>query len=129
MKETELRIGNYVNDGDGYQNIVESISEDIITIRSGVTSVVYFREPINELYPIPITEEWLQMLGFDKYETDKSVNYNKDGFRFTYTHSGKFKGKVFFNIFNVLTTDKVQYIHQLQNLYFALIGEELNKTK
>jgi hypothetical protein len=83
----------------------------------------------NEAYyrPIPLTEEWLLKFGF----VAKSIDYN-----FTL-------GNIeIASAIRVLSTNerrnfyldceipewmkiKIEYVHQLQNLYFALTGEEL----
>ena len=78
---------------------------------------------INDCQPIPLTEEWLLKFGF----VDKN-----------YTLELKAKRKtIVFNWFSkVVSTGKrsgyysrkyrhIKYVHQLQNLYFALTGEEL----
>ena len=96
MEEKELRIGNYVN-----------IEGEI------------FKVDLQELYynsslmnPIPLTEEWLIKLGFEKaYET-------------CYQYKDFILNDKFI-MMDIDITIQLKYVHQLQNLYFALIGEEL----
>lgn len=74
--------------------------------------------------PIPITEEWLLKMGF----IEDSVQYeDQEDFYF-------FKKDVFYIDGNSLqpydagfpiANYKIEHVHQLQNLYFALTGEEL----
>ena len=79
-------------------------------------------EDKNTLSPIPLTEEWLIKFGF-------ASNEYKDEFYKSYIHLDcEYTDH---NTFNVafkglkLSID-VKYVHQLQNLFFALCGEELN---
>lgn len=121
MKANELRIGNDINIGgstiDTYQtfkptkvtiNILKAIIEENIDRPDAILSM---------FQPIPLTEEWLVKLGF-KFNSDSNV-YSIDNF-FIYTEA---YNKI------IITYDclmrSVEYVHQLQNLYFALTGEEL----
>jgi hypothetical protein len=84
---------------------------------------------IEHLHPLPLTEEWLFKFGF--YETTKEhyvsglYTINKpDGF---YINK---ETMCYCDIDYEGTTHdriKIQYVHQLQNLYFALTGEELTE--
>ena len=123
MKASELRIGNFGIDRDGRICIVEelSINEEprIVAISGGLTSL-----PVT---PILLTEEWLLKLGFEinKHEIN---SYKKEinSFFFCiniisgtcYINDGDgYEGADILN--------KCKHVHQLQNLYFALTGEEL----
>lgn len=67
--------------------------------------------------PIPITENWLKKLGFEKRGADGKYR-NKEDIAF------EFKD-------NILSYDvaKCKYVHELQNLYFALYHNELELVK
>jgi hypothetical protein len=74
-----------------------------------------------EIDGVPITEEWLLKLGFNSIDSDPDILY--------YT-----KNNVALNAFGdhskiwlryVSNTIEIKSVHQLQNLYFALTGEEL----
>ena len=66
--------------------------------------------------PIPLTPEWLERLGF--------VNERRD----TYC-IGAFEiwiqGKQLFYYESLPNSPEIKYVHQLQNLFFALTGKEL----
>ncbi len=67
--------------------------------------------------PITLTEEWLLKFGFEK----RSIIQEND----SYYLNGEIvwvtkKGFRYFQNRNI-----IQHVHQLQNLYFALTGEEL----
>lgn len=108
MKANELRIGN----------LIESRTCHHVIVNWGTLRAISNGERTYK--PIPLTEEWLVKLKFNKDFT----GWQNKGIRL-----------YFDDILNsiVLDTDgcdylnqvKIQYVHQLQNLYFALTGEEL----
>ena len=112
MKANELRIGNwyYTNNGKPDQIDGHGISQ----FQDGEV----FDEVNDFIKPIPLTEEWLFKFGFvvtdglfgNKYR--KSIDF--------YTMKDKSIGFVFDDY--CIT---IKYLHQLQNLYFALTGQEL----
>ena len=108
MKANELRLGNYVNDRLGL-------------IELGVNGRIEFSDVYN---PIPLTEEWLLKFGFEYSPDDENSWYNlKYGnFNFASDYSVEFK-QVF--IYLNKTDIICNYVHQLQNLYFALTNKEL----
>jgi hypothetical protein len=123
MKRTELRIGNLV-EGNGKIHEVSSIyADDIIRLfnKDKIASIGCFS--LKVINPIPITEEWLFKLGLD-YTSEKDYYY------ITFTIKGLFfqsstspDGFVYDRLLE--TAVFIKYVHQLQNLYFALTGEEL----
>jgi len=112
LKASELRIGNW-HLGDG--NPLQIDAFDIKDLSD---------DPQDDFYqPIPLTEEWLLKFGFDKLPFDRtSLEYKKDIYRLIGSEDKWFCLAVM-NF--VHTKVRVQYVHQLQNLYFALTGEEL----
>lgn len=138
MKAEELRIGNFFKyesfeNGGIYQ--VEQICKDsegfkgyYIKFRneSFATSLEEDEEEdgYKMIQPIPLTEEWLLRFGFEKL-TEKG-----SGFKSTsYTYTGKVALIVHFDgvrlSVNFWQGNEKKYVHQLQNLYFALVGSEL----
>lgn len=131
MKVSELRIGNLVN-RLGVQTIIKSIQIDsdglgfVSTPLSGAIT-------INQIEPIPLTEEWLLKAGFEVgnkvYINAYSMNILNTDFYLRPSYNGGFYWG--FNISNekidceLNNVKAIQYVHQLQNLYFALTGEEL----
>lgn len=100
ISDNELRLGNLIMDKNGRETLVRSLP-------------LHF----GRLYPIPITEEWLLKFGFEFFD---SGLYRK----------GDFYLPIKFNDYTVLKWKvfeiaPVKYIHQLQNLFFAITGEEL----
>lgn len=75
--------------------------------------------PIALMQPIPLTEEWLLKFGFNK---NKLGFYSKG--RFSYHH--EYGWKILENwVKGWVGVAELKYVHQLQNLYFALTGKEL----
>lgn len=102
MKASELRIGNYIGILDpGIET--ECTAEHIKFIADGDAT---YR-------PIPLTEKWLKRIDWRGYEY---LYFNS---HFCLDDSGHlyYRGDY--------TGINVNYVHQLQNLYFALTHEEL----
>lgn len=107
MKATELRFGVWVTDtyanGERY--------ETQVTIKQ--------LEYPHNCEGIPLSEEWLLKSGFEQY----TPSYFQRG---DISVDGSFRDYVLVIIGNAESFKiKIKYVHQLQNLYFALIGEEL----
>ena len=128
MKAQELRVGNYYNHNTQGDDAVDVISgQDILDLQD---------DPLDDFFqPIPLTEEWLLKFGFESYA--KHVNY----IELSIKHIEPSKHimvrvglqRNYFTVFNHSECDSIdiqfitsiQHVHQLQNLYFALTGEEL----
>lgn len=107
MNANELRIGNWVHWGKDYQIDVDDISNHAWN---------------DVLQPIPLTEEWLLNFGFKKIKTWLGDAYENENGDIAYLN-----GQIYI-ISEDVKVDTPKYVHQLQNLYFALTGEELNET-
>ena len=72
---------------------------------------------IENIKPIQLTEEWLLKFGFEK---DNELNFVKFSFKvhFWSNYNSYMYGWIGGNI-------EIKYVHQLQNIYFALTGQEL----
>lgn len=120
LKANELRIGNYLNGKQGHVIITEIRENNIVKIHDN-TSSFYVGDCLK---PIPLTEEWLLKFGFER--TDQEDNSNDDWIWLFYQ-----KDKIYIDGSDLTIETasgiviKIEYVHQLQNLYFALTGEEL----
>jgi hypothetical protein len=117
--KAELRIGNWVYPFDDI-NLVDSknILRDCIQVQPKDF------ENTTHLEPIPLTEEWLERFGFENRNRD----YFKGSFCVQYADRIFDHNNIFFFGYNGNSIE-IKYVHQLQNLYFALTGEELNQNK
>lgn len=131
MRQTELRLGNYVE--IGINEKLESVFSTIEEL-SNNTNVVLTKDknilrvfPIDVIKPIEITEEWLVKLGFEKalYEKNFPLYYDRNNTG----HFDAISVSVYDNFSRVKIVDKtvrtVKYVHELQNLYFAITQTEL----
>ena len=113
MKITELRIGNLVLDSTKHVHRIERLDE---------------KWDFGDRFPINLSEEYLIKFGFKKI----GYRFEKDNFRlypqaegyyeFLKLHiycDGEFDEHLYILICNIT------FVHQLQNLYFTLCGEEL----
>lgn len=125
MKANELRIGNYLYNGQGYV-VVDEIYLNEIKVTILEDSPAMFEEC--EIQPIPLTEEWLEKFGFRKIA---DYSFCLDEFLTLEVEDGDYENLCLdVYIENATTVHPVyitclSYTHQLQNLYFALKGEEL----
>ena len=120
MKANELRIGNLISDINGNLCLVKTIREDLIIAK--YYSVGYCIGDEEQFNKVELTEELLLKFGFE--EKSKSKNFYLGNFRFHISKPANYDGFIFCDGYDVIT-DRIKYVHQLQNLYFALIGEEL----
>jgi hypothetical protein len=119
MKANELRIGNWFKSVK-FEVPVQCELSDLheLCVRS---DGAYNDPPIDEMFePIPLTEEWLLKFGFVKI----GEYWYKERF-FIEMLFGRLNLRITINNAESAYASSVQYVHQLQNLYFALTGNEL----
>ena len=124
MKVTELRINNWVQ-FKHTETPVRVILGDFVMARE------YKDERLDDYEPIPLTEEWLVKFGFEKKQNKFDNRWdNEYGFEIE-VQGDKYAYCVWDESAPHLTTflGHCKYVHQLQNLYFALTGEELTLNK
>lgn len=129
----DLRIGNYINANGlkGHFTVFAIAQASCDFIVDGMLCESYEKN----LQPIPITPEWLIKLGFTQH-------HNALGAGFTRRHQdGEFDHKDNENVI-ILCEDigytfdyemggiewcqcSVEYVHQLQNHFYLMTGEEL----
>lgn len=122
MKVNELRIGSIVADDLGTARVVESIEFDPLNLEYTIWFCDNNQSCLDALQAIPLTKQWLLKFGFE-VDGDNSYWLRKKD-RFTdLGYSYNIKNNIF--EFNECELIDFKYVHQLQNLYFALTGEEL----
>lgn len=127
VKRTELRIGNFIaqykypddHKCKYYPGAVTFIGDHIGLIYDDGDEAKVTEDFIEG---IPITEEWLLKLGF---EADTNIFaqgvYNSP----TLGHYIDYDAGIFTYRYYSTSLRDIQSIHQLQNCYFSLTGEEL----
>lgn len=124
MNVNELRRLNLVN-YQGVVKIVNSISISMVGLsyRMNIDEFEYANIPIKNIKPIPLTEEILLKCGFE-YDTLDWLYLRRKRFNFCTDRSVNM-GVVYVNINGCDLGLELEYLHQLQNLYFALTQKEL----
>lgn len=133
MKANELRIGNWVQypnynkDGTVKYFKIRDIytDDDKISLTDGRIQLP--SSNLKYIKPVPLTEEWLLKFRFVKSSNKlmflpmpkikAELHYEKHNYGNVITIQSDF---------GMLIPDDIKYVHQLQNLYLALTGEELN---
>lgn len=118
MKNTELRIGNL---------ICSNVTDVVFKVGKISKNKVNGHLTFDEVQPIPLTAEWLVGFGFEKMINPNGTPswiYVKNGDAWIYE---TFKDHDFFirSHFFSRMVRSICFVHTLQNLYFALTGEEL----
>jgi hypothetical protein len=105
INPNELRIGSYVKKGEAIYKIEWG---------SQIDNSDYF-------YPIPLTPEILDAAGFENHEDHKDWYFTQNGVKIARLASSEYACSNMMDI----KVQSFNYVHQLQNLYYALTGSEL----
>lgn len=139
MKAQELRLGNLVIEPVLGIVTIEGIFSNAVYCRKGNDAFLY-TIGLDVLQPIPLTEEWLLKFGMNK--TFNKILEQKNLFDTPLEVKFEFNGSDDISIWtnyitdveededemmstNLNITNVCKYVHQLQNLYFALTSTEL----
>lgn len=123
IQTIELKKKNLLSYDGKVVFIAEILKENLVTIYNG--SGLEKGTTLDCLRPIPLTEELLLKCGFEKcnYGNNKEfISYKMDWFNCRLA-----VGVLSIMGYNNRHQD-IKYLHQLQNLYFALTGKELEIT-
>ena len=105
MKAHELRIGNLIERGG-----------QIVTVGWGTIKAA--SEGMDVGSPIQLNNEWYLKFGFEKSNNSYYIG--------DYTYGVELIDcDFYFLLYGDQAMIKIKHVHQLQNLYFALTGEEL----
>jgi hypothetical protein len=131
MKTNELRIGNYLKGKQGHVIVSEIRTNNSVKIHDNTSS---FSVGIC-LIPIPLTEEWLLKFGFEDIGLNMSCSnwlvkeqkgIWRQAIRIAYNERSEEWSLTLECVSPpTLSIATIKYVHQLQNLYFALTGKEL----
>lgn len=125
MEAKELRIGNIVSHWSGTREIGGVL---IDSVEFMPTKELSKGATYDDIDGVELTDELMVLLGFKKIANSQFIQYWENGYislwhRYDAPH----------NSFGLNYTDQdyndkyveIKYVHQLQNLYFALTGQEL----
>lgn len=122
IQPNELRIGNWVTivSAEHWLGQVTHISSDGFVSNTKCQNI-----SIKHCHPVPLTPEILDKCGFKRSANGVRVLFvGKYGFTMysggCYLQQDDYAG--------MMDIDQVEHLHQLQNLYFALTGDELKVT-
>lgn len=132
MRANELRIGNYVY-YNGFTVSIASLimalpredkrfsDKEIVDLFDGAGLIT---TTIDEIEPIPLTEEWLLKNGF------KNTYFNNyEGKIMALTvEVRKVASRTYMEVGCIYLGDRIKFVHEYQNLHFALTGQELEVT-
>ena len=137
IESKELRIGNLVGmKTTELKELIKNMELENIDNCFSVSSIdnVYtncisngleFEVFSSDVEPIPLNEEWLVKFGFTEFYHKGLKGYISDKMELLYnldSHQMYSYNEVNGSIWNLA---RCKHVHQLQNLYFALTGEEL----
>jgi hypothetical protein len=143
IDSNELRIGNWVSHNGNWsyrndeKNPVDNKPFNFKWESSDWYALGECTLFIEDVSPIPLTAEVLLKCGFDTWDRKLSTEYSKevgnDGFKFKFIHNKEYNSNQLFLIGNGAyddlgetdLTENCKYLNQLQNLYYALTGTEL----
>lgn len=132
MKSEELRIGNFVfypSDTNLLSKVtcLGNTSIEVENIDYEQELSPYHQNCEDIIQPIPLTEEWLLKFGFEETWNDgkfrKEYTIRKPHFYLFHYKNGKNESCKWEGL--DMDTSAIKYVHQLQNLHFALTGTEL----
>jgi hypothetical protein len=133
MKANELRVGNWVKfEGNFYQ--INSINDnDTVELMGGGYWHLPGRYHIRYIKPIKLTEKWLinaNMKLVGKFSNQRYLRVKKHKFDISQITFSPVERLVRLEsgYKESILIPHIKYVHQLQNLYFALTGKELKLT-
>jgi len=135
MRVEELRIGNwvyYVNEYAKFEELrVSSLhSDNTLRLKKDGESIGCFRAKSLIIKPIPLSDEWFDKFGFEEIAPSQwRLNkiliielFDEDLPAVKYVVGVQDQSN---ERMMILPTDNFKYVHQLQNIHFALTGKEL----
>lgn len=132
VKVNELRIGNMV----GYMDCKWSVSgilspqynceklfkgSHLVEITWGSTTNCV----IDRIDPIPLTKKWLVTFGFENNGRDKKYFICNGVDCYELWKVGDVFKKWYLSKNDKIISSNIQFVHSLQNIYFALTGKDL----
>ena len=123
LKPGDLVLAEY--EGQKQQGVVKALNREDKEV-CVETSVQDFWFTPEHLYPIPLSDEHLRNLGFEKIENGDGVKYMKDSFRIHIPVKDDFSNlEIWWREDRRELTHPIS-VHELQNHYYQMTKVELN---
>lgn len=117
MKVEELRIGNWVHQGDGFAMQVVAIFQDEVYLNFEGNEGDVCECKIKDLHGFEVNTEWLEKFGFKKRKYSEWWDFGNFSYWIT-DEMWYWRGEI-------LHSTLTKYVHQIQNLHQSLTGKEL----
>ena len=115
MTVNELRIGNLIK---------QPTLGGTLTVDWMIIEIISKLGDFYDSEPIPLTEEWLLKFGFENRIRDNTYKLKNFG-KFIFDREMGWLSFYPAGLMCGMRCDFIKHVHQLQNLYFALTGTEL----
>ena len=130
MKREELRVGNLVEDQKGQireVKCIDSNNEDCLYLKIPTCSLAIGRHSLKDICPINIDEDILIKCGLKRIVDGLFYGFKSSvGYVVPYQNGA-------YGLYQYVKSDeyiaRFTYLHELQNLYYALTKEELDVSK
>jgi hypothetical protein len=131
LKFNELKPGDIVKvlDEGGVERegiVIESRRDDkLVCVDNGIQEFWY---EITQLVPIPMTEEQLFKLGFERQDIEQGAKYMRGPFRVLVKDPGNFTNLEIWYREDHRVFQHPLYVHELQNHYLDMTKVPLERT-
>ena len=123
IQQGDLVIAEY--DGDTWEGVVKEINNEDKEV-CVETSVQEFWFKPEHLFPIPLSDEQLNKLGFERVENGQAVKYMKESFRILVPSKDDFSRLEMWWREDRRELNHPISVHELQNHYYQMTKVELN---
>jgi hypothetical protein len=128
IRFNDLQPGDLVfaeYEGQKTRGVVKALNREDkeVCVETAVQEYWYTPE---HLYPIPVDDEQLQLLGFTKAENGSGVKYMKDSFRIQVPGKNDFSNMEIWWREDRRQLKQQISVHELQNHYYQMTKVELN---
>lgn len=128
IQSQELRIGNWVYSPDGYPMQIDAIDNQSDTVSLITSETGSLKYEISAIKKIELSPKLLIKIGFESkvFSDKKSIVYSHKNSPILFIDTG-FNGhfSLFMYFIGGIATENISYLHDLQNIIFALTKKEL----
>lgn len=143
MDINELKIGNYVYFNNKEVGMITGIVKTFLSTKIFLNNRIDIAYNLSDIKPLPLIEERLELLGFERHGYDLYEIYHPDNKRFNLIadHGLDIDESILLNKENFIGWNydtnenhygtwedsriEIRYVHEIQNLYYSLHKEQL----